>query len=235
MTSYGYYPIAVLDSLGRQRILYLTADSGGIYHYHEWMDGKTIQDFRNDGRSSNYAAAAGPSGTLAVARVTLDGVVVTLSDGTTVGDDHLVPGTTLPPGGEPCYTKLFSCQPTVCEWEGVIPGTVALASTSDGTLWLAYRHEHRTDEYAVNGIDTQDCWTLSKTSATVDLQLVRLSPDGSSTPSTSWSYSMSGSSTTGSVVVDEGHFGMAARGSRLFLAIPNHDAVDVFVVDATKL
>ncbi len=226
----GYDVVAVVDSLGRLRIIDSTLDSNVRYHYTEWIDGQTLTDFRTDGRFEGHPAAAGLSGLLGVARTTADGIVVTYSDGATVGQDHPVSGTTpYPRSAEPCYRSSYTCTPVVCQTEGVVPETVALASTSDGTLWMVYRYVHYTDHYTVVGTNTSYCWQLSQRVSTDDVILVRLTPDGSSARSQSWTYSVSGSD------ADERPIALTARGSRLFLAIPDHDAVDVFVLDSTKL
>jgi len=120
----------------------------------------------------------------------------------------------------------------VCESEGVFPPSVALAATSDGVYWLASRFFHDTDEYDVDGINTHDCWRLVKRTVKSDVVLIRVSPDGSSARSKSWTYSF----TTGNADdVDVAPIAMTARGSRLFLAIPKHEVADIFVLDSTKL
>ena len=117
----------------------------------------------------------------------------------------------------------------MCESEGVFPSSLVLASTSDGAYWLAYRFFHYTEQYAVEGINTQDCWQLEKRTVKSDVVLIRVSPDGSSARSKRWSYSVTTDNPDGTPIA------MTARGSRLFLAIANHEVADIFILDSAKL
>ncbi|HEY4186705.1 MAG TPA: hypothetical protein VGP07_16630, partial [Polyangia bacterium] len=154
-----YYSFAALDALGRLRVVYTFLDASSRYHFNEWTDGNTLVDFRTDATYNVGMVAAGLSGLLGIERFTDDGIVLTTSDGSTVAADHLVPGTTQV-GSDACWVNSPTCMPVVCDTQGVSISTVALASTSDGAFWLAYRYvRDHTEWSALSSVTSLNyCW-----------------------------------------------------------------------------
>jgi hypothetical protein len=225
-TAFYYYP--AVDSLGRTRIVYALQDNV-TYRLSEWIDGTSLIDFRTGVITPLGLVAPGLSGSLGVEHLSNDGVVVSVSDGSTVGPDYFV-AAVKSLGSDKCYIGSSTCQPVACDVEGGIFPTFAFASTSDGTFWVAYRYAHDHAEWAADASGTPSyCFSLSTRSVTDEIALYRVSPSGTSTRTSAWTYSVTGSDP------DLRPFAMAGRGSRLYLAIPNQDTADVFVLDATKL
>jgi hypothetical protein len=223
------YAKLTVDSLGRQRVVYAELQASSYYHYSVWTDGETLEDFLADGYySPSFAVAAGLSGLLGVTSVTRNDLVFTTIDGTSVGDDQILPNSThLDFNADPCYRSASVCEPLVCEFEGLIDDSVSLAATSDGAFWLAYRYGHLQKEYTVSGTNTHDCFEPNGTTLTSEVILVRLSPDGSTAPSTRFTYP----EPTGS----RAPLDLVARGDRLYLGVPEPELARVFVLNWAAL
>jgi hypothetical protein len=223
----------ILDSLGRLRIVYVAGYSDGAgYAFNQWTDGHVLASFRPSSYSTNFAAAAGLSGILGVAATSADGsIVLTYSDGISVSDSRVIPGTT--PSATPCYDQLDTCETVTCETGAVASNTLSLTSTPDGTFWLAYRYlRTRTKWAAAPGAGViRNCWYRDEISATSEVRLVRIPADRAVDPSTRW---------TDSFPVADPYdatpeLDLAARGSRLYLAIPNDDSAHILVFDWANL
>jgi hypothetical protein len=225
-TTFYYDPI--VDSLGRTRVVYALQDNV-TFKLSEWIDGTTLPDFRTGVVTPTALVAPGLSGVLGVMHLSNEGIDVSFSDGSTVGGDHLV-STAQAAGTDRCWDNAAPCAVLTCDTEGVVQQTYAFASTSDGTFWVAYRYERDQTEWTPSGSSPPYClYNVSKRSIQDELIIYRVSSSGSAARTTAWTYSVTESDP------DLRPFAMAARGTRLYLAIPNHDTADVFVLDSTKL
>jgi hypothetical protein len=99
-------------------------------------------------------------------------------------------------------------------------------------FWLAYRYVRTRTEYVTSGVAAiSNCWQVGERSVSSEVRLVRISAEGVGDPSTRWTDSFSSP-------VDEyspTNLDLAARGSRLYLAIPDGATAHILVFDWANL
>jgi hypothetical protein len=238
----GQYPLVVVDSLQRAHVIYLGTSAGQSgWSLFDWRGGAAVRVLWSSADALGSGAWAAPfgSGGLAATVQALDGahVVIATGDGPTA-TDVLLSGTqdvraTGCPSLTPCPFTSGSMTCTETGDGGV--GLPAVATTSDGTLWLAHVLWHVDHDVTImttagEGVVCQSRVTTDR--STSELVLDSVPASGQPAPRTRWRAQLQGS--------PQALLALEAKGTRLSLAYvdsytSSKTSIRYVVLDATQL